>query len=821
MNPLLLVSATYEQPNAVLKFYDPKTEDIVTWHDNTNHKPYCYSKLDKKILDDLLGDRDDIISIEEVVKTDLILDQQIKVCKITCADPLTISGSGSYKSIRNFLEIWEGDIKYHECYLYDKNLVVGKYYQIEDDQIKPYEFEQKDVVIQDTSDGMVDREAFKQYVKEWTQLLNQPVPKIKRLSVDIEVEAEIGNLPDPLLAEKKITAVGMEGNDGLKIVLVLKREGRGIGENKMPEGVKIIFFDPDKEKQMIEFAFGIMEQYPFVLTFNGDQFDLPYMFNRAQKYDIDTNMFIQMRDSVTLKRGIHIDLFKVFSNKAYQIYTFNNKYSDYSLNSISLGLLGEEKIKNDDEISVLRDFDLARYCFNDARLTLKLTTFDNDVLMKILVITTRIARLPIDTISRFKVSQWIKSLLSYEHRRNNAIIPRRVELDTRTVKPKEEAMIDGKKYKGALVLEPKPGIHFDVTTLDFGSLYPSIVKMWNVSYETIRCSHEECQTNVIPLTEHWTCGKRNGVVSMAIGSLRDLRLYYYKSLAKKSTGEEKELYDTISQTLKVFLNASYGVLGAEIFSLFYLPAAETVTAVGRETISKSIAYVESLGVDVLASDTDSIFVKNFTKEQIEMIMEEAKTRSGIDIEVDKEYRYVVLSTRKKNYFGVKKDGKFDIKGLTAKKSHTPQFLKKLFNEIKTDLIKVNTMEDFVQTKKDICKKMSSTYTLLKNRTIPLEELTFNIVLSKEMSEYTKTTPQHIKAALQLKKDVKKGDIISYIKVLGKTGVKPTTHTRRDEIDVNKYVEFMQTMMEQIIEPMGLGFEESVGLGKQVSIAQFF
>ena len=41
------------------------------------------------------------------------------------------------------------------------------------------------------SESMVDAEEFKKFISEWADLLNQPVPKIKRLSVDIEVEAEM------------------------------------------------------------------------------------------------------------------------------------------------------------------------------------------------------------------------------------------------------------------------------------------------------------------------------------------------------------------------------------------------------------------------------------------------------------------------------------------------------------------------------------------------------------------------------------------------------------------------------------------------------
>ena len=44
---------------------------------------------------------------------------------------------------------------------------------------------------------------------------------------------------------------------------------------------------------------------------------------------------------------------------------------------------------------------------------------------------------------------------------------------------------------------------------------------------------------------------------------------------------------------------------------------------------------------------------------------------GIELDVDKVYRYVAMSQRKKNYFGVLEDGTVDIKGLTGKKSRLP------------------------------------------------------------------------------------------------------------------------------------------------------
>ena len=137
------------------------------------------------------------------------------------------------------------------------------------------------------------------------------------------------------------------------------------------------------------------------------------------------------------------------------------------------------------------------------------------------------------------------------------------------------------------------------------------------------------------------------------------------------TQKERDINNTIAQALKVFLNASYGVIGAETFSLYFLPTAEAVTAVGRDIISKTIETAKSVSLPVLYGDTDSVFVHKPTPDQINNLIDFCKDHYSIDLEIDKEYKYLVLSDRKKNYFGVKKDGSLDIKGLSGKKSNTP------------------------------------------------------------------------------------------------------------------------------------------------------
>ena len=834
----LLISATYNSRKnaAILKFYEPVSQRIFLWADKSGHKPYCYSKLSPDEIPTEISERDDVIDIKQVKLLDILHDKPIDVSKILVKDPLAIGGTQTSKSIRNLIDTWESDIKYYESYLYDSSLIVGKYYKIENDAVVPYDLEISDetklslksMLLDKQSDtNLPDTKQFDEHVSQWANLLNQPIPKIKRISLDIEVESEIGRIPDPKIAEKRITAVGFEGSDGLKQVFVLRKSGIEEGVNELLPGVKIVFYEETKEKEMILDTFELMKKYPLLITYNGDGFDLPYLYNRASRLGIDRqkNPLYMMRDSATLTDGVHLDLYRTMSNRAFQIYAFGQKYSDFSLNSVSKGLLGEEKIDYGVELNDLTLYQTANYCQNDARLTYNLTGFNNDLLMNLLIVISRIARMPIDDISRMGVSQWIRSLLYYEHRQNGILIPRRQELDNRSSNVVNEAVIKDKKFRGGLVVEPVEGIHFDVTVMDFASLYPSIIKVKNLSYETVRCSHDACKKNTIPQTNHWVCTKKNGLTSVLIGSLRDLRVNYYKNMAKKDTltVEEKQLFTVVSQALKVILNASYGVMGAEIFPLYFLPAAEATTATGRHIILDTIDKCKESGIGVLYGDTDSLFVKKPTPKQIEDIITKAKMDHNVELEIEKEYRYVVLSGRKKNYLGVTKNGKVDVKGLTGKKSHTPPFIKTLFYELLDILSEIKTAEEFKRAKNKISDKITECARKVQAKEIPLQDLAFNVMISKAPRDYTKTIPQHIRAAKQLEsiREIKKGDIISYVKILNKPGVRPIEMARKSEIDTSKYMEFMESTLDQLTSSMDLDFDTILGKPKQTGLEQFF
>jgi DNA polymerase I len=577
----------------------------------------------------------------------------------------------------------------------------------------------------------------------------------------------------------------------------------------------------DSEEKLIKAVFEVLWDYPFIITFNGDDFDLRYLAHRAERFGFKRDEIpIELgRRVCLLKYGVHIDLYKFFFNRSIQVYAFNNRYRDVTLGDIGKALVGLDKISLDKSIGELTYTELARYCFRDAEITFRLASFDDELVLKLILILARISSMPMEDVSRQGISRWIRSFMHREHRRKNMLIPNAEDILTLKGKTVTKATIKGKKYKGAIVVEPVPGVHFNVAVMDFPSLYPSIIKVWNLGYQSILCEHPECRSNLVPDTPHWVCRKKRALERLLFGALRDLRIYCYKPKSKDKTlpAELRSWYNIIQGALKVILNASYGVFGAETFDLYCPPVAEATAAIGRHAITQIIKKAEELGIQVLYGDTDSVFLKNPTKEQVQALEDWAEKTLKMGIDVDKIYRYAVFSTRKKNYLGVLEDGSVDVKGLTGKKRHIPPFIKKAFDNMKDILARVKTPVDFEEAKKEIAQLVRNCYTLLKKREWGnLNELAFNVVLGEELEHYTKTTPQHVKAARMLKGsgvELKAGDLISFVKVINEPYVKPVELASKDEIDVDKYVAYLHSTFDQVLDALGLDFDEIIGLTK--------
>ncbi len=986
--PAYLMAVYYdgEAGCAVAALYDDSENKVYLWRDKTGHKSYFLTDLTVREVSRIAAivKHPSFERLETVKKYDLLMGEEREFTKIVVKDPQAVA------ELRDKVpKAWEARIKYHNNYIYDLGLIPGmKYVATKTGLVskKPeLTEEQRRQILELFKD---EDEETQKLALEWMPLFEEPPPRMPRLAIDIEVYTPFrGRVPDPDTASYPVISAALYSNDGYKRVLVLARDMVwGEPGDNYPVDADIEVFDD--EKALIMEIFRVMEKYPLILTFNGDNFDLNYLYTRALKLGIPRE-YIPIRwvqDYATLRKGFHIDLYKFFQIRALQAYAFGGKYKQFTLDAIASALLGVGKVEVEGSISDLTVSDLASYNYRDAKITLELTTFNGELVWKLIVLLMRISKLGIEDVTRSQVSAWIRNLFYWEHRRRGYLIPLREDIKLLKGATKSAAIIKGKKYAGAVVLDPPEGVFFDVVVLDFASLYPSIIKTWNLSYETInpeRCREDKLVE--IPEVGHKVCMDRPGITAQMTGLLRDFRVKIYKKKAKDPSikGEEKSWYQVVEKAMKVYINASYGVFGAENFPLYAPPLAESVTAMGRHVIRSTVEKSRELGLIVLYGDsvtkdaqvwvrdgnterrvrieelfhridfkvdgkeyyypenlytltvdregrpvyrrikyvmrhrvskriyrvwvskelyidvtedhsimtykgenekctdflhclaeakpaelresmylvclethgdgrrtvlrnplkveeiryddyvydlevedthmffaneilvhnTDSLFLWHPDKERLMKLRDWVLEKFGLELDLDKVYRYVAFSGRKKNYVGIYPDGSVEVKGMMGKKRNTPQFLKQAFQEVLDELSSVHTPEDFAKVKDNIKNRLRDILNRLRKKGYTLDQLTFHVALSKPIRAYNKNLPQHVKAALYLVKhgiEIMPGDTIVYVKVTGRDGAKPIQLAKLAEIDVKKYEEHVKSTFEQILAAIGLTWDEVEG-----------
>jgi len=813
-----LIGAYYDpdRNKAVLVFMNDEAE-ILYWYDKKNHKPYFIVREDqreimRRIPPDL---QEKIVSVESVVKHNALYNRKEMYTKVVVSDPLAVRELRKY-----FDETWESNIKYYQNYIYDNGLIPGLTYVVNGSSVAPLKRE-------DDYAGAVPEEIFEPNLRglarHFIQVLEEPAQVPRIMSIDVEVYSPITTrMPDPKKAPYPILSVAVMGSDGRKEVHVVAYP---LMSSFKPREREFRLVVHDSEISLLQHIFALLTKYTVIVSYNGDNFDLPYLRNRAlalgfREYEVPIT---PEQDYYTFKGAIHIDLYKVFDNKALKTYAYGGTYRENTLDAVASAILGVGKIKLELPVSQLSLEELAEYNFRDANITFKLIEWKNYLTWKLVVALARLSKTGIEDLTRTQISNWIKNMLYWEHRRRNIIIPTKDDLLKQKGETKSRAIIKGKKYMGAVVLDPPIGVFFNVAVLDFASLYPSIMKVWNLSYETVNPLFPCKDVRVVPEVEHKVCFDQPGLSSQIISLLRDLRVKVYKKKSKQQriSQMEKEWYDVVQASLKVFLNASYGVFGSEAFALYTPAVAESVTAIGRDTIKKTLKIASENGLLVLYGDTDSMFVWSPPKEAIDKLVAIIEKEFKLDLELDKVFRFIAFSGLKKNYLGVTQSGEVVIKGLLGKKRNQPEFVKQAFKDVIEIFSRINNPDEFEHGKQVIIEKIKEVYRKLKYKEYMLDELAFNVMINKPLNEYKDVTPQHIKAALMLEvmgKKLGKGDIISYVKVKGKDGVKPIELAKLTDIDLAKYIETVKSTFEQILEALNVEWKEIEGFAR---IESFF
>ncbi|MEM2406003.1 MAG: DNA polymerase domain-containing protein, partial [Sulfolobales archaeon] len=582
-------------------------------------------------------------------------------------------------------------------------------------------------------------------------------PRLRILALDIEVYNPRGAV-DP--SRDPVIVISLATSDGdLKLLTA--------SEGSPPQ-------DRDLVKEFINYV--LAYDPDIVVGYNSNKFDLPYLVERASKLGLSLDIG-RVRGGIprpsvhghySIPGRLHVDIY----NFAEEIPEIKIKSLDTVADYLGVMKKSERTLIPGHEIHAYWDDRskrglLLNYAKDDVVSTLRLSEKFIPFAMQLSSLTG----LPLDQVGAASVGYRLEWYLMRSAVKMGELIPNRLE---REYEP----------YKGAVVLEPKKGVHSNVAVLDFTSMYPNIMVKYNIGPDTY--VEGECENHYkIPGTNYCFRKDPPGFYKSVLETLLRLRRVVREEMKKYPLGSPEHLIlDERQRALKILANASYGYMGWVGARWYFKPGAEAVTAIGRDTIKKAISLAENLGLEVIYGDTDSLFISN--RPEVSKFIEEVMKVLELEIKVDKVYKRVFFTEAKKRYVGILDDGRIDIVGFEAVRGDWSEIAK----EVQENVAKI--VLETGDTKK-ATDYVRSVVLELKQQKIPLEKLVIWKTLTKSLDEYEVNAP-HVTAAkkmIGLGFKVEKGDKIGYVITRGQTPISsraaPYFMAKLSDIDVDYYV----------------------------------
>uniref|UniRef100_R7WF67 DNA polymerase n=1 Tax=Aegilops tauschii TaxID=37682 RepID=R7WF67_AEGTA len=614
------------------------------------------------------------------------------------------------------------------------------------------------------------------------------------LSFDIECAGRKGHFPepthDPVIQIANLLTLQGEAQPFVRNVMTLKSCSPIVG-------VDVMSFDTERDI-LLAWRDLIREADPdIIIGYNICKFDLPYLIERAEVLKIVEfpllgrirNSRVRVRDTTFNSRqyGMRESKDVTVEGRAMQR---DYKLSSYSLNSVSAHFLGEQK--EDVHHSIISDLQngnsetrrrLAVYCLKlqymetfapylwpigllDAYLPQRLL----DKLMYIYnyVEMARVTGVPISFLLSRGQSIKVLSQLLRKAKQRNLVIP--------NIKGQSSGQ---DTFEGATVLEARAGFYEKpIATLDFASLYPSIMMAHNLCYCTLVPPEDVRKLNLPPESLYKTpSGEIFVKPELQKGILPEI-LEELLAARKRAKAD-----------LKISANSVYGFTGATVGQLPCLEISSSVTSYGRQMIEHTKKLVEdkftTLGgyehnAEVIYGDTDSVMVQfgaSTVEDAMKLGREAAEYISGtfikpIKLEFEKVYfPYLLIS--KKRYAGLywtnpEKFDKMDTKGIETVRRDNCLLVKNLVTECLHKILVDRDVPGAVQYVKNTISD------LLMNR-VDLSLLVITKGLTKTGEDYA-VKAAHVELAERMRKrDAATaptvGDRVPYVIVKAAKGAK--------------------------------------------------
>jgi DNA polymerase I len=820
-----------------------------------------------------------LVNMEYIQKYNLFTEQWEQVVKINMKTAMDVKQ-------HRFETCHEGHIKRVTRYMLDKRLYMGMQYSDANQLIIP--------VLDPNHVKVLTNDGYPQdVVEQMLQLMFTPVPEMSAMSLDIETETHGSLHPNPMYASTPITSAAFkfynrDGSQQPGLIFILHNELRRLKRltgskplNEMLISGTVEMFVFKTEFELIEAVIDTIKdpRYPLLLTYFGEGFDLPYIYNRAVNLGMNTALIpftawrgpdkgFTMKGTgtpwrVRMKDKMHIDMQQFFAQPTIKNYVFKGKYNRVKLDFVAEALLDRKKIEYEGTINDMSLGELAYYNYIDADLTLELMKMGDFLPLRIIFMFMKLGRQDYYEAAHRAIGHKILNFINGYLTERNILIPNRHDMNiVGTIHSKAD--IKGKGYKGAIVIDYIKGIFDDIQSLDFGSLYPSMMKSRNISFDTINCKHPECRSNTVPELPHHICTKKMGVLPILVGCIKDIRLHLFKPWSNDKSLSEKDraTYKAVEQAIKVYVNASYGVFGHEGFGLRCAPVAESITAWARDAITRLVIEAEKLrGNDLIeiakqhgiapesaldalmyvppeqratyGGDTDSGHFKGLSKEEQQHLIDFSMRELDTVLEPE-DITPIVLLYKKKNYIKVTVEGKVIVKGMLGKKRNTPPISVACFGEFKELLSKAALGEITLEhVRGETITKIRKYYDRIWTRKGDINDFTFEVKMTKPISHYSSNV-QHVNAAKKLAEFIRSqstalrntsddaivphGSFIKYVKCavgnprIAKSGKKvsnvkcnpiPIQIATKDDVSPIYYHDNLLSVMGQIMEAMNI------------------
>ncbi|HYX34393.1 MAG TPA: DNA polymerase II [Oligoflexus sp.] len=610
-------------------------------------------------------------------------------------------------------------------------------------------------------EGMVDLEGAWQPSRHVNRFYINPTfspaegkPDLRILALDIETDAQASRLLG--LSLVFWTTQGSTSQDEVLLI--------GPARPDDPLGTTAV---ADEKQLLLQFRERVIALDPDIMTgWNVIDFDLTVLEKLYKKHGIEFNLGRTKetsfgKPSQYFGQGKMVLRGRQVLDALHLVRHSLSSFEDLRLNTVAQELLGRGKTLAIEEwedaaqkIEQAWRLDRAAFCayvLEDSRLV-------RDILIKQDLLDMTITRSMLTNLALEKA--W-GSVVAFDALYIGALHQRKMVAPTRGIDMGDEA-----GGTGGLILKPVVGLHEHVLVFDFKSLYPSVMRTFNI--------------DPVAFIQGQAQGRKRGIVAPngAIFSrepaiLPGILQGFFKQRAEaKARGQAAEAY-----SYKIIMNSFYGVLATDACRFADRQLADAITTFGQKLLLWTQAYFTERGFQVLYGDTDSLFVavpgpsamsvaeilpvgQELCREAnvalAEALRTEYQVSSHMELEFEEYFRYFFLpadrqgeGSRAKNYAGLQVDERnqrLEIKGMEAVRSDWTPLAKRLQRDLLAMLFQKTPPRVMVTHIQALVRALHA------GRLD--DELIYRKRIRKPLEAYTRTTPPHIKAARLLPRTVR-------------------------------------------------------------------